>query len=137
MCEEIKRKVTEVYQKSMTLLMKSHHNEENVFLIVNTWIVSVVRYSATFLDWTKEDTKELDWYSRKQLERGRALQIKSTVMKIYIKCKYGWRQLISVKECCVAESRSIIRYLANNDEMFWKLWQSLKKFKVKMNATRK
>ena len=60
MCEEIKRKVTEVYQKSMTLLMKSHHNEENVFLIVNTWIVSVVRYSATFLDWTKEDKKELD-----------------------------------------------------------------------------
>ena len=83
MCEKIKRKVTEVYKKRIKLLMKSHLNEKNVFLSVITWAVPLIRYSATFLDWTKEETKELDQSTQKQLLGRKALYPKSNVIKIY------------------------------------------------------
>ena len=88
MCAKIKRKVKEVYQKRITLLMKTHLNGKNLFLALNTWAISVIRYSAAFLDWTNEETKELDRWTRTQLSAGRALYPKSNVMRIYIKCRY-------------------------------------------------
>ena len=63
----MKWKVREVYQKKITLLMKTHVNGNNLFLSSNTWAISVTRYSAAFLDWTKEETKELDRWTRKQV----------------------------------------------------------------------
>ena len=56
----MKRKVKEVYQKRITLLMKTHLNEKNLFLALNTWAITEIRYCAAFLDWKKEETKELD-----------------------------------------------------------------------------
>ena len=56
--------------EKMTLLMKTHVNDNNLFLSLNTWAVSVTRYSAAFLDWTKEETKELDRWTRKQVIAG-------------------------------------------------------------------
>ena len=76
MCDEIKRKVKEVFQKRITLLMKTHLNGENLFLALKTWAISVIRYSAAFLDWTKEETKELDRWTRKKLIAGRAFHSK-------------------------------------------------------------
>ena len=60
MFEEMKRKVKEVYQTRITLLMKTHLNGKNLFLALNTWAITVIRYSAAFLDWMKKETKELD-----------------------------------------------------------------------------
>ena len=59
MYEEIKRRVREVHQKQITLLMKSHLNAKNLFLALNTWAVYVIRYSVAFLDCTKEKVEEL------------------------------------------------------------------------------
>ena len=98
MCDEMKRKVKELYQKRITLLIKTHLNKKNLFLALNIWAITVIRYSAAFLDWTKEETKELDRWTRKQLVAGRALHPKSNVMRIYIKRRYGGRGLISVEE---------------------------------------
>ena len=48
-------------------------------------------------------------------------------MKIYNKSKYGGREMISMEECCAAESRSIDHYLANSDEMLLKAAARLEK----------
>ena len=87
--EEIKRKVKEVYQKRIALLMKTHCYGKNLFLAISTWAISVIRYSATVLDWMKKETKKLDCWTRKQLIAGRALHPKSNVMRIYIKPRCG------------------------------------------------
>ena len=60
MCDEMKRKVKNVYQKGITLLKKPHLNGKNLFLALNTCAISVIRYSTAFLDWTNEETKEPD-----------------------------------------------------------------------------
>ena len=38
--------MTVVYQERMILLMKTHLNGKNLFLAVNTWAISVIKYSA-------------------------------------------------------------------------------------------
>ena len=127
MFDEMKRKVKEEYQKRIALLMKTDLNGKNLFLALNTWAITVIRYSAAFLDWTKEETKELDRWTRKQLIAGRALHPKSNVMRIYIKRRYGGRGLNSVEECCAAELRSIDFYLANSEEELLKVVARLEK----------
>ena len=47
---EMKRKVKEVYQKRVKLLMETHLNEKNLFQALNTWSISVIRYRAALLD---------------------------------------------------------------------------------------
>ena len=39
--------------------------------------ISVITYSVDFLDWMKEETKEVDCWTRKQLIAGRALRTES------------------------------------------------------------
>ena len=69
--------------------MKTYLNGKNLFYTLNTWAISVIRYSAAFLDWTKEETKELGCWTKKKLIAGRALHPKSNVMRVYIKRRYG------------------------------------------------
>ena len=126
MRDEMKRKVKAVNQKSVTLLMKTHLNGKNLFQALNTWAISVIRYGADFLDWTKEETKELDSWIRKHLIVGRALYPKSNVMRIYFKRRYGGRYLNSVEECCAAELRSINFYLVNSQKELLKVVTRLK-----------
>ena len=102
----MKRKVKEEYQKRVKLLMKTDLNGKNLSQTLNTCTVSVIRYSAAFLDWAKEETKELDCWTRKRLTAGSALHPKSNLTRIYIKHRYGGRGLINVEECCAAELRS-------------------------------
>ena len=121
MSEGMKRKVRKVYQERLTLLIK------NLLLAVNTWTVSVIRYSAAFLDWTKEETKEVDRWTEKRIVGVRGLHTKSNVMKIYIKNQYEQRVLISVEECYAEELISIDNYFANNDEMLLKVVERVQK----------
>ena len=55
----MKRKVKKVYQKRITILTKTRLNGKDLFLAINTWAISVIRYSAAFLDWENEEKKNL------------------------------------------------------------------------------
>ena len=57
MCDEMKGKVKGLYQKRVILLMMTHLNGKYLFRALNTWAISVIRYSASFLDWTKKRDK--------------------------------------------------------------------------------
>ena len=125
----MKRKVKEVYQKRITLLMKTHLNGKIPFQALNTWAISVIRYCAAILDWTKEETKELERWTTKQLMAGRALHPKSNEMR------YGRQGLMRVEECCAAELGSIKFYLANGEEELLKVvarTEKLEKDKLKV-----
>ena len=43
MCNKMKKEVKEVYQKRVTLLMKTRLNGKNLFQALNHWAVSVIR----------------------------------------------------------------------------------------------
>ena len=129
MFDEMKRKVKELYKKRVKLLMKTQINWKNTFQALNTWAISVIRYSVAFLDWAKQETKELDRWTRKQLIAGRVLHPKSNMMTTHIKCRYGGRGLISVEECCATELRSIDFHPVNREEELLKVVARLEKLK--------
>ena len=85
MSDEVTRKGIEVCKKRIALLSRSHLNEKNLFFCSNTRAVSVIKYIAAFLDWTKEETKELDHWTRKKIAGGKALHPKPNFVRIYIK----------------------------------------------------
>ena len=51
-------------ERRITQLMKTHLNGKYLFLPLNISALSVIKYNAAFLNWTKEKTKELDHWTR-------------------------------------------------------------------------
>ena len=91
MCREMKNKVKDTYLKRLRLLLKSKPNSRNMLSAINSWAVAVVRYSAAFIGWTKEETQELDRQTRKLLVQSNALHSKSNVLRVYMRRKEGGR----------------------------------------------
>ena len=59
MYEEIKTRLTRVLPAfEKTVEIKDYGS--NVVKGIDTWAVSILRYSAAFIDWTKGELKELD-----------------------------------------------------------------------------
>ena len=114
--EEMKQKIRAVYFKRLKLLAKSKLNGRNLFLGINSWAVSVVRYSACIVDWNKAEIEEMDRKTRKILAIYGAFHPKSNVTRLYMKRKFGGRGLISVKDCIEGEIRNMYHYIANSDE---------------------
>ena len=49
MVNEMKDKAKKEYSRRVRKVLESKENSGNVFKVINTWILSMVRYSAAFL----------------------------------------------------------------------------------------
>ena len=112
----MKAKVKHVYLRRLRLLLKSKLNGRNLFLAINSWAVAVIRYSAAFIGWAKNETRELDRHTRRMMSAYHAIHPKSNVQRIYIKRKEGGRGLTSVEECIASELRSLHHYIVTSEE---------------------
>ena len=112
----MKAKVKYAYLRRLRLLLKSKLNGRNIFLAINSWAVAVIQYSAAFIGWTKNETRELDRHTQRMMSAYHAIHPKSNVQRIYIKRKEGRRDLISVEECIASELRSLHHYIVNSEE---------------------
>ena len=65
--------------RRVKLVAKSRLYAGNLINGVNAWAVSVVRYSAGVLDWTKKVLKEMDVRTRKLLKMFGAFHMRSSV----------------------------------------------------------
>ena len=65
-------------------MLKSKLNGKNKINAINTWAVSVLRYRAGIIRWTKEELKTLDRTTRKVLTINGAFHPKSDVDRLYV-----------------------------------------------------
>ena len=79
--------------------MKSKLNGGNLVRGVNTWAVSLVRYSAAFVSCRKSELQVIDRKTRKFITMYGALHPKSDVDRLYIRRKEEGRGLISIEDC--------------------------------------
>ena len=100
----------------MKLLLKTKLNARNLITAINSWAVAVVRYSAGFLDWTKEEMDILDRMTRKALTMYGGAHPKADVDRLYLRRKVGGRGLISVAKCVELERLNLDQYLSNSKE---------------------
>ena len=79
MVREMKEKVRKEYLRRVTLVAKSRLSAGNLMKAVNVWAVSVVRYTAGILDWTKGELEKMDVKTRKILKHLRRLRQRLTM----------------------------------------------------------
>ena len=106
--KEMKEKVKKEYFRRPKKVLKSKLNGGNSITAINTWAVALLRYSAAFLKWTREELRAIDRQTRKMMTMYRTLHPRDSVDRLYLPGKEGGRGLISIEDCVdIAESQGI------------------------------
>ena len=58
--KDMKEKLRKEYYRRVRKVLQSKLSGGNVMKAVNTWAVSLLKYSAAFVDWNREELRELD-----------------------------------------------------------------------------
>ena len=95
---EMKEKVKAEYFRRVRKILETKSNRGNKITGINTWAISLLKYSVAFLDWTGGELEQMDRRTRKLMTMHRALIPKSDVARIYLSRKEGGRGLISVED---------------------------------------
>ena len=98
--------------------MKLKLNGENLVRGVNTWTVSLLRYSAAFVSWSRSVLEAIDRKTRKLFTIYGALHPKFDVDRLYIPTKKGGRGLISLEDCVKLAMRGLELYVHGSEERF-------------------
>ena len=67
MVNEMKDKVKKDFYRRVRKVLETKLKSGNVFNAINTWAVSVVNYSAAFLEWSRLQLEEIDRRTRSLL----------------------------------------------------------------------
>ena len=97
-------------------MLKSKLNGGNLVHGVNTWVVSLLRYSAAFVSWRKSEVQAIDRKTRKLFIIYGALHPKSDVDRLYIPRKEGERGLTSIEDCAELAIKGLEVYLHGSEE---------------------
>lgn len=114
--KQMKGMIRNEYLRRVRLVARSKLYAGNVIKAVNAWAISVVRYTAGVLDWTKKELKDLDTKTRKILTMNHTFHMRSSVDRLYMKRKDGGRGLISVKQCVRSEEIGLCEYVMGSEE---------------------
>ena len=114
--KKMKEKVGNEYKRRVRKLLETKLNGQNVINAINTWAIPLLRYSAAFLGWTKEEIHQLDRKTRKLLTMHGGLHPKSNVDRLYIPRKEGGRGLLNVEDVINLAVIGLERYVCNSNE---------------------
>ena len=94
----MKNMLTKEYFRRTKKILKSSLNSGNTFKAINSRAVSIIRYGAGIIEWTKEELRNMDRKTRKMLTMFRSMHPQADVDRLYRKRKKGGRGLISVED---------------------------------------
>ena len=87
--EEMKMTVSKEYFRTLKKVSKSKLNGGNLVQGINTWAVSILRYSTTSINWKKCELQAIDRKTRKLFTIYGGLHPKFDVDRLYIPRKDG------------------------------------------------
>ena len=116
MKKEIKEEY--MYFRRIRRILKSKLNGGNTITAINSRAVSIIRYSAGIIKWTKEEIRAIDTKTRKLLTIYRALHPQADVDRLYIRRADGGRGMISVEDTVDLETVSLHKYVSQSAETF-------------------
>ena len=95
---EMKDKIQKEYLRRTRKLLETKLTSRNLIKGINTWDVSLVRYSGLFLKWTRDELKQMDQRTRKVMTMQKALHPKDDIDRLYVSRKEGGRGLTSIED---------------------------------------
>ena len=118
--EEMKSQTKKEYIRRMINIIKSKLNGGNIISAISSRAVSIVRYGAGIISWTKMELEELDWKTKKLMTMYGAQYPKADVDRLYLqRCDRG-RGLLGLEDCMQVEVRSLEKYLTTSKEKILK-----------------
>ena len=114
--EKMKLNVSKECITRIRKVLKSKLNGGNLVRGVNTWAVSLLRYSAAFVSWSKSELQAIDRKTRKFYTIYGALHPKPDVDRLYIPRKEVERGLISIQDCVELAIKVLEVYVHGSEE---------------------
>ena len=96
--------------------MKSKLHGRNKIKVINTWAVSLLRYGAGIIEWTKEGLQKMDRKTRTVMTMNKEFHPKSDTARLEASRRKGDRGLIRCEECVRTEENSLTWYIENSSE---------------------
>ena len=113
---EMREKISTEYKRRVRKILESKLNGGNLIQAINTYAVSLIRYSAAFSDWTLEEINGLDIRTRKLMTMHKALHPKSDVDRLYLPRRVGGRGLLNIKDTITQAKMSLDKYVEDSEE---------------------
>ena len=99
---EMKDKIQKEYLWRTRKLLETKFSSRNFIKGINTGGVPLVRYSGPFLNWTRDELKQMDQRTRKLMIKHKALNPRDDVNWLYVSRKDRGRVLASIEDSVVA-----------------------------------
>ena len=117
---EMKDILRKEYYHRVKKILRSSLNAGNKIQAINSRAVSLMRYGAGIIEWTKEDTRQMDRKTRKLFTMYRSMHPQSDVDRLYWKRTEGGRGLQSIEVVVEIEKASMGFYLHQAEEFMLK-----------------
>ena len=114
--DEMKQKVFKEYFKRLKKVLKSKLSVGNLVQGVNTWAVSLLRYSTAFISWRRCELQAVDKKTKKFFTTYGGLHRKSDVDRLYIPRKDGAKGLIAIEDCIELTVTSLEVHVHGSEE---------------------
>ena len=108
---EMKDKILKEYLRRTRKLLETKLFSRNLIKGINTWAVTLVRYSGPFLKWIRDKLKQMDQRTRKLMTMHKALHPRDNVDRVYVSRKEGGRGLASIKDSVGASIQRLEDYI--------------------------
>ena len=95
---EMQDKIRKEYLRRTRKLLETKLSCRNLIKGINTWAVPLIRFSGPFLKWTRDELKQMDQRTRKQMTMHKALHPRDDVDRLYVSRKEGERGLVSIED---------------------------------------
>ena len=95
---EMKNKIQKEYLRRTRKILETKLSSRNLIKGINTWAVSLVRYSGPFLKWTRDELRQMDQRTRKLMTMHKALHPREDVDRLYVPGKEGGREFASIED---------------------------------------
>ena len=94
---EMKDKIQKEYHRRTRKLLETKFSSRNLIKGINTWAVPFVRYSGPFLEWTRDELKQMNQRTRKLMTMHKALHPRDDVNRLYVSRKRREEDLPALK----------------------------------------
>ena len=108
--------ISKEYFRRLRMIIRSSLNSGNTVQAINARAVSIIRYGAGIIEWTKSELKEIGRKTRKRLTIYRSMHPQGDVDRIYWKRKEGGRGLFGVEDVVRIEENSMGFYTNDKEE---------------------
>ena len=113
---KMKDKIQKEYLRRTRKLFETKLSGRNLMKGINTWAVSLVRYSGSFLKWTRDELKQMDQRKRKLITVHNALHPRGDLDRLYVSRKEGGRGLASIEDSVDASIQRLEDYREKHEQ---------------------